>query len=85
LTQKPKIILQPFVDAPQCYQFASAVIMFGAMLRKSRFLKEVSWNSILQTATNAVDANSYSQKEFLSIVQLAKNIYSKKRKKEKDE
>ena len=85
LTEKPKITLRSFSSIPQYYQFASAVIMFGSMLRKSKFTKEISWNSVLQLATSSVDMNNFSQKEFLSIVQLAKSIYGKKRKREKDE
>ena len=86
LKQTPKIKLQSFNEIPKCQQFASAVIMFGSMLRKSKFVKDASWNSILQIATDAADMNNYSQKEFLSIVQQAKNIYGKKkRKKEKEE
>jgi Ca-activated chloride channel family protein len=78
----PKIEFTPFVALPKYYQFASAVIMFGSMLRKSKFVKEASWNSILQTAASAVDMNNFSQREFLSMVQQAKVVYSKKRKKD---
>jgi Ca-activated chloride channel family protein len=85
LTETPKIRLTAFNNIPKYYQFASSVIMFGGMLRRSKFVKDVSWNFILQTATNAVDESSYSQKEFLSIIQQAKNVYGKKRKREKDE
>jgi Ca-activated chloride channel family protein len=85
LTETPKLRLASFNTIPKYYQFASSVIMFGGMLRKSKFVKDVSWNFLIETATNAVDADNYSQKEFLSIVQNAKNIYSKKRRKEKNE
>ena len=85
LTETPKIRLASFNSIPKYYQFASAVIMFGGMLRKSKFVKDVSWNYLIETATHAVDAENYSQKEFLSMVQRAKNVYSKKRKKGKED
>ncbi|HYK56673.1 MAG TPA: von Willebrand factor type A domain-containing protein [Flavisolibacter sp.] len=85
LIETPKIRLASFNSIPKYYQFASAVIMFGGMLRKSKFVKDVSWNYLIETATHAVDAENYSQKEFLSMVQRAKNVYSKKRKKGKED
>ena len=85
LTETPKLRLASFNSIPKYYQFASAVIMFGGMLRKSKFVKDVSWNYLIETATNAVDTENYSQKEFLSMVQRAKNVYSKKRKKGKED
>lgn len=85
LILKPKVILQPFNDIPKYHQFATAVIMFGAILRSSKYVNEVSWNTIQQIAATAVDEDSFSQKEFLTILHQAKNIYSKKRKKSKGE
>lgn len=85
LTETPKIQLTSFNNIPKYYQFASAVIMFGGMLRKSKFVKDVSWNYLIETATHAIDTENYSQKEFLSMVQRAKNVYSKKRKKGKED
>jgi Ca-activated chloride channel family protein len=85
LTEKPGLALQPFHSVSKDLQFASAVIMFGSMLRKSRFVKDLTWNTILQVANEAADVNNFSQKEFLSILQQAKTLYGKKRKKEKDE
>ena len=81
---EPELVFTPFNKLPKCYQFASAVVMFGSMLRKSKFTKDASWNNVLQIATNSADLDNYSQKEFLSIVPQAKAIYSKKRKKQKD-
>ena len=85
LTEKPGLTLQPFHSVSKDLQFASAVIMFGSMLRKSKFVKDLTWNTILQVANEAADVNNFSQKEFLSILQQAKTLYGKKRKKEKDE
>jgi Ca-activated chloride channel family protein len=81
MTETPEVQVVPFLQAPAHYQFASAVIMFGGLLRQSRYIKDVNWNSILQVATAAVDPQSFSQKEFLLLVQHARNVYGKKRKK----
>ena len=83
LTEKPSIYFTPFETLPKCHQFASAVIMFGSMLRKSKFIKDVSWNDVLEIATSSAASDNFSQKEFVSLVQIAKNLYSKKTKKGK--
>jgi len=82
ITQAPKITLQPFNNIPKYQQFAGAVILFGSLLRKSKFVKDASWNTVLQIATDAADMSNYSQKEFLSIVEEARNVYGKRRRKE---
>lgn len=73
----------PFNELSKHYQFASAVIMFGSVLRKSKFAKNISWNDILQIANASADTENYSQKEFISLVEGAKKIYGKRRKREK--
>ena len=85
LTEESPVTMVPLSQAPKCYQFASAVVMFGGMLRSSKYFKEASWNSIMQLAGSAVDAENVSQKEFLTIVQQAKAIYGKKRKRDKED
>ncbi|MGZ3918471.1 MAG: YfbK domain-containing protein, partial [Flavisolibacter sp.] len=85
LTETPKIKMEPFADIPAYQQFASAVIMFGSQLRKSRFVKETSWNAILEIATHAADPDDYAQKEFLTIVQQAKTLYGKRGKRREKE
>ncbi|MGZ3956049.1 MAG: YfbK domain-containing protein, partial [Flavisolibacter sp.] len=81
LNESPEIYYASFNDVPKYYQFASSVIMFGSLLRKSRFVKDVSWNEISNIATASVASDSYSQKEFLTLIQSAKNIYGKKSRK----
>ena len=62
------------------YQFAIAVIMFSSLLRDSRIVKLISWNEVNTLATSAVNLTTPSQKEFLLLIQKAKDIYSKKKK-----
>ncbi len=85
LAEAPRLRLTEFTKIPKYYQFASAVIMFGSVLRQSKFVKDVSWNFIMDTAARAADPASYSQSEFLVLLQQAKNIYGKKRKKGREE
>jgi Ca-activated chloride channel family protein len=79
LTETPEIRFTRFDSLSKCYRFASSVAMFGSLLRNSKFVKDVSWNDVLQVANSSVDLNNYSQKEFLSLVEKAKNIYSSKK------
>ena len=81
ISDEPELKYIPFDEAPKCYRFASAVLMFGAALRKSKFVKDVSWNDMLKIATDSADPLNYSQMEFLTMIQHAKSIYGKKRKK----
>jgi Ca-activated chloride channel family protein len=84
LTDMPEFRYIAFEKAPKYYQFATAVTMFGSLLRKSKFVKDVSWNEILQIATVSADPTNFSQSEFINLVLQAKNVYGKKRKKDKE-
>jgi Ca-activated chloride channel family protein len=83
LNESPEIYYASFSDVPKYYQFASSVIMFGSLLRKSRFVKDISWNEIANIANASADPDNYSQKEFLTLIQSAKTIYGKKSRKGK--
>ena len=83
LSETPEIYFTSFKDLPKCHQFASAVIMFGSLLRKSKFIKDISWAEVQEIASGAAASDNYSQKEFVLLVQKAKTIYGKKTKKGK--
>ena len=80
LTEEPKINYKPLAQQEKFYQFAASVIYFGSLLRESKFVKEASWNGIMEMATHAADKTNPSQTEFLLLVEQAKNLYSKKKK-----
>jgi Ca-activated chloride channel family protein len=80
LQERPVLTFTPFDSLDSSYRFASSVIMFGSMLKRSKFAKEISWNELLKTASGAADKSNYSQAEFLSLILEAKSIYGKKRK-----
>lgn len=81
IVEEPVMAYQPLYRLDKCYPFASSVIMFGALLRNSAHSKDFSWNQVLELATKSADPADKAQKEFLSLVQQAKVIYSRKRKK----
>lgn len=75
----------PFNEMDKCYRFSAAVAMFGSLLRSSPFLKNTSWNDLLLLAENSSSADNLLQKEFVALVQQAKSLYTKtKKKKEKN-
>ncbi len=71
----------PFGQLPQSYRFASAVALFGSLLRESVYSKQVTWNEAIIAANESYDKSDPSQKEFIAIMERAKKIYSKRRKK----
>jgi Ca-activated chloride channel family protein len=72
----------PFEKLDKCYRFSAAVAMFGSLLRASPFTKNVSWNDIILLAQKSSDKDDIIQNEFISLVQQAKILYTKgKRKK----
>lgn len=82
MSEQPKLFFTPFNQLSNPHKFASAVIMFGSLLRNSKFVKNVSWSDVTDIAKPAVDMDNFSQKEFLELVEQAKKLYGKKRKKE---
>jgi Ca-activated chloride channel family protein len=70
-----------FVKLEKCYQFSSAVVMFGSILRNSPFVKAADWDDIIGVAEAASTHNDILQKEFIVLVQQAKKLYSKTKKK----
>ena len=55
--------------------------MFGSLLRSSAFTKKLSWNELITLAENSSAKDSPVQKELISLIQQAKNLYSKGKKK----
>jgi Ca-activated chloride channel family protein len=70
-----------FNSTDKNYQFATSVIMFGSMLRYSSSAKNLNWNDIIVLASSASNPDDLLQKEFVSLVQEAKALYFKQKKK----
>lgn len=76
--------LKNFSAIDKSYQFSAAVAMFGSMLRLSSFTKNVNWNDVLLLATASANPNDILQKEFISLVEQARILYSKGKKKKRN-
>lgn len=76
----------PFVELGKSYQFSTAVALLGGLLRSSPFVKNGDWNTVLTIAEASSGTDDLLQKEFISIVQQARALYTKvkKGKKEKE-
>ena len=72
-----------FEDLPLCYRFASSVTMFASLLKESKYSKKYSWNDAIILASQSQDENDPLQKEFVLMIEKAKRIYSKSRKRSK--
>ncbi len=75
-----------FKSIDKDFQFATAVAMFGLKIKQSKYIKPVDWQDIEKITTDCYDPSSYLQKEFLSLIGKAEEIYStKKRRKNKND
>ena len=68
-------------DLPQCYRFAASVAMFGTLLKESQYAKQMTWNETMIAASKSYDRLDPVQSEFIPMVEKAKKIYAKKRRK----
>lgn len=80
--EQPSLSFTPFQQLAAEQKFASAVILFGSLLRASKYVKNISWNDLLELGKTCVNKKDYAQTEFLSLAEQAKKLYGKKRKKE---
>jgi Ca-activated chloride channel family protein len=71
----------PFAELDKNYHFSAAVAMFGSLLRSSSFIKDIGWNEIITLGQSACGENDLLKKEFIALLQQAKNLYSKSKKK----
>lgn len=76
-----KLMYTPFPELDKSYHFLAAVAMFGSVLRSSPFTKNIGWNEIITLAENSCGKDDLLQKEFVALVQQAKTLYSKMKKK----
>ena len=72
-----------FKSCDSSLRFATAVIMFGGLLKQSELWQNFTWDDILKTAHASAAENDYSQKEFLTLVEKAKLVYEPYKKKKR--
>jgi Ca-activated chloride channel homolog len=63
-------------------KFASAVTMFGLKLRNSKYASNTNWNDIVIIANEAMNKEDYLHVEFVDLVDRAKKIYGKRKRKD---
>ncbi len=81
LNHECKLNFIPLTELDKSFRFSAAVAMFGSLLRSSSFTKNVGWNEIITLAESSSTADDLLQKEFIALVQQAKLLYSKVKKK----
>lgn len=60
-------------------RFASAVAMFGMLLRESKFISPKAWDMLLVLTKSSITPTDYLQSEFLNLAGKAKLLYIRKR------
>ena len=65
------------------YRFATAIAMYGSILRGSPYIKDVTFDNVVQMAQSSALAGNVAQKEFIDVVEKSDVIFNptKKRKK----
>jgi Ca-activated chloride channel family protein len=76
-------IFKPFNDLPNYYRFSASVALFGGLLKKSTFTEKATWDELALLAKTSYDPNDVSQTEYLQLIDKAKKIYHKEKKKKK--
>jgi Ca-activated chloride channel family protein len=70
-------------DLTPCYKFAASIAMFAALLKESKYAKRFTWNDAIYNAHLAYNPKDPLQVEFVAMLEKAKKIYIKNRKKPK--
>ena len=76
-------IVTPFNSLPSTYRFASSVAMFAALLKDSKYARTYSWTDVIKLATESEDIHDAIQQEFIIMIEKAKKIYGKEKKRRK--
>ncbi len=73
--------LTAFDKIDRCYRFATAVTMFGSLLRRSAHTRMLRWDDVISLAIANINPADRAQEEFVELVRKAKEIYTKQKKK----
>lgn len=61
--------------ADSCLRFATSVVMFGSLLKQSKFAKDFSWDNVQQLAMSSTDKKNLLQMEFIQLIEKARKLY----------
>ncbi|HYE53618.1 MAG TPA: von Willebrand factor type A domain-containing protein [Chitinophagaceae bacterium] len=73
-----------FKELPDCHRFSTAVVMFGGLLKMSKYYKGIGWNDAIIIANQSYNPKDVVQKEMIELLEKAKRIYAKEKKRKKD-
>jgi Ca-activated chloride channel family protein len=76
-------VYKAFNDLPNYYRFSASVALFGGLLRKSVYTQKTTWDELALMARASYDPNDVSQTEYLELIDKAKKLYHKEKKKKK--
>jgi Ca-activated chloride channel family protein len=82
-TYQSPLNFKDFSAIDKKYRFSAAVAMFGSLLRSSSFTENTDWNDVLLLAIASASPNDLLHKEFIALLEHAKILYSKDKKKKK--
>ncbi len=74
---------EPFENIPNYYRFAASVALFGDLLKKSTYTQKISWDELALLAKSSYDPKDVSQTEYVSLIDKAKKIYHREKKRKK--
>jgi Ca-activated chloride channel homolog len=74
---------EPFEDIPNYYRFAASVALFGDLLKKSTYTQKISWDDLGLLAKSSYDPKDISQAEYVLLIDKAKKIYHREKKRKK--
>ncbi len=66
-----------FDELPRVYKFSTGLILFGSLLRESKYVKDMSWNDVQNIMQPLVRPDDYLEQEFMGLLEKAKKIYTK--------
>ena len=74
---------EPFENIPNYYRFAASVALFGDLLKKSTYTQKISWDELALLAKSSYDPRDVSQAEYILLIDKAKKIYHREKKRKK--
>lgn len=69
-------IPQNFDVAPGKIRLATAVAMFGTLLKHSKYARNYTYNDVLVLAQQCADRGDHMQQEFITLIQKARKLYN---------
>jgi Ca-activated chloride channel family protein len=76
-------LFKPFEELPKYYRFSASVALFGDLLKQSTYTQNTTWDELAFIARASYDPKDVSQNEFIMLIEKAKKIYHKEKKKKK--